>query len=217
MAVPEALPRHALLRLAPDADWRALDPAASGRLRAWLAAGFPAVLARCQGDEPSGWLRLGVPLPPAEGKRRLTLLTPRAAIADWRPPLSLRAALPTAPKAWTPALARMRALAEALGLEPAVFGAFAWQALTGLEYVHAGSDLDLAWRPRAREELWALLVALPEWEAATGRRTDGELLLPDGAGVCWRELASGAARVLVKAPAAVELRSRREVLAAFEH
>lgn len=140
-----------------------------------------------------------------------------AAIATWRAPLALREALAAAPANWRAALQSLVARTEALGFEPRVYGSFAWQALTGLAYVSPGSDLDLAWQPRSREQVMALFSALHDWEVETGRRADGEVLLPGGAGVCWRELARGDARALVKTAAAVTLRPRQEIVAALIH
>lgn len=205
--------RHARVRLRPDARWQAVDPATQPRLAAWFARGWPAVLARCQGDEPAGHWRLGVPLPPAEGKRRLALTVAPAGVAGWQDPLPLGEVLTAAPPDWQPALRDLQAGAAALGLTPGVYGAFAWQAITGLAYVLPTSDLDLLWRPHNLDQAQALFDLLRTWEAASGRRADGELHLPGGAGVCWRELAGEAARVLVKSAAGVALRGRHEVLA----
>lgn len=210
MAAPE---RHALVWLRPDAPWRALDPAMQPRLATWFAGGLPAVLARRQGDEPPGHWRLGVALPPAQGKCRLALTADPAMVRRWRAPLALDAVLDAAPPGWRPALYDLSAEAAALGLAPRVYGAFAWQALTGLDYVTPASDLDLIWRPRNAAQLPALFAALEDWEAVTGRRADGEVRLPGGAGVCWRELAGGAPRVLVKTAAGVALRPRQALLA----
>jgi len=90
-----------------------------------------------------------------------------------------------------------------------VFGAFAWQALTGLEYVHARSDIDLLWDVETAQDADALVAALQAWELRFGRRVDGELCLPDGGAVNWREFGGGSRQVLVKRVdgAGLELRS----------
>ena len=111
-------------------------------------------------------------------------------------------------------LFRLAALARAIAVDPGVYGSFAWQALTGERYLAPGSDIDLLWRPRDTAQLDSLIAALIEWEQETGRRADGEVLLANGDAVCWRELASGSARVLVKSDAAVALRERADFLAA---
>jgi phosphoribosyl-dephospho-CoA transferase len=88
----------------------------------------------------------------------------------------------------------------ALGCSARVYGGYGWQMLTGFEYVHAHSDLDLILpvaSPLAADAVCAQLqatVGLP--------RLDGELIFSDGTGVAWREWLQyrrGAAdRILVK-------------------
>lgn len=110
---------------------------------------------------------------------------------------------------------RLSSVVAEIGLEPCVYGSFAWQALTEECYVTPKSDLDLIWRPRSFPQLNALFSALPKWEMTSGRRADGEIVLPSGDAVCWRELASKAPRILVKSHSSVELRSRAELLAEY--
>ena len=158
---------------------------------------------------------MGVALPPAEGKQRLSIAVSAASVARWRPPLSLREVMGCSPADWRHALELLLTLAEEIGLEPLVYGSFAWHALTGEKYITAESDLDLIWRPQTSAELASLLAALPRWENSTGRCADGEVLLPSGAGVCWRELAGVTSRVLVKSHSTAELRPRAEIFAEY--
>ncbi len=210
------LPRHALVRLRCDAPWHPVDPADRSRLLRWFGGGFPAVLARLQGAEPPGHWRLGVPLPPAEGKRRIALTVHPGTVADWCAPLGLDEVVPAAPSDWRDALALLAEYAAARGWAPRVYGSFAWQAITGVDYVTPSSDIDLAWQPAGSDDLPELFELLARWEHATGRRVDGEVLLPGGAGVCWRELAGGAAKVVVKNPATVVLHARADVIALLD-
>lgn len=94
-----------------------------------------------------------------------------------------------------------------------VFGAFAWQHLTGLHYVHARSDIDLLWRIDTTAQADALAARLQAWETRYGRRVDGELCLADGAAVNWREYAGRSREVLVKRPASAALELRESVFA----
>lgn len=96
-----------------------------------------------------------------------------------------------------------------LRLAPArVFGAFAWQHLSGLPYVHARSDIDLLWQVDDAWQADLLVERLQHWESAYGHRVDGELCLVDGGAVNWREYAGRSREVLVKRldGAALELR-----------
>ncbi len=173
------------------------------------------MVARLQGDEPPGHWRLGVPLPPAEDKRRLGLTAPPSDVLDWRPALHLHEVVTAAPADWHVSLRDLLRRARVLGLEPRVFGSFSWQAMTGLPYVTTDSDLDLAWQPDRDAQLNALLTTLQDWETEHGRRVDGEVLLPDGGGVCWRELAGNTDSVLVKSASAAVLQARDDILDTF--
>jgi len=151
-------------------------------------------------------VRLGIPLPPAEGKQRLGLRVPLGDIVRQQAPLELAGVRKHArtPDDWRGPLQALDRLAPAR-----VFGAFAWQALTGLEYVHARSDIDLLWDVETAQDADALVAALLAWELRFGRRVDGELCLPDGGAVNWREFGGGSRQVLVKRVdgAGLELRS----------
>ncbi|WP_315385620.1 malonate decarboxylase holo-[acyl-carrier-protein] synthase [uncultured Stenotrophomonas sp.] len=204
--MPDRPARHTLVWLSAHADWRADVPAHDARLAAWFAGGFPAVVARRAADDPDPRVRLGVPLPPAEGKLRLGLRVSLNDIARQAPPLALGEVAVHAgvPEAWRVPLSTLDALAPAR-----VFGAFAWQVLTGLDYVHARSDVDLLWSVRDARGADVLVRALQDWEARFGLRVDGEFCLPGGAAVNWREIAGGSRQVLVKRVegAGLELRS----------
>ncbi|WP_024937868.1 malonate decarboxylase holo-[acyl-carrier-protein] synthase [Xanthomonas arboricola] len=200
--------RHALVWLHPGARWQALTPGAQPRLQQWFAAGLPAVVARGDGSEAPGSLRLGVPLPPNEGKQRLALSAGLDEVARSTAPLALDAVIAAAPAATQPALQALLTQCNANALQPRVFGSFAWQALTGLAYVHAQSDLDLLWSIATPEQAQAVVTVLQRWEQRHGLRADGELLLPDDTAVNWREYAGSAQQVLVKSPNSCRLLPR---------
>ncbi|PPU75666.1 malonate decarboxylase holo-[acyl-carrier-protein] synthase [Xanthomonas cucurbitae] len=190
--------RHALVWLRAAAQWQALTPGTQPRLQHWFAAGLPAVVARRDGSEASGAMRLGVPLPPAENKQRLALTVHVDDIARCTAPLALDAVLAHAPETAQAALQALLRQCQAEALQPRVFGSFAWQALTGLAYVHAQSDLDLLWGAETPEQAQAVVALLQRWEQRHGQRADGELLLPDDRAVNWREYAGSAQQLLVK-------------------
>jgi phosphoribosyl-dephospho-CoA transferase len=214
-AVLPELPRHTLVWIDASAPWVALGGAPREHLRAWLDTGRPAVAARLLGDEPAGFVRLGVALPPSTGKQRLGFAVPRSAIKRVRDALTLREIADASPVEWQDAVRGLLDIASAISLEPRVYGSFAWQALTRERYVGPASDIDLAWRPRSAAQLDALTAGLVRWERSTGRRADGEVVLPSGDAVCWRELAGERARILVKSRSSVALRERSDFLAAL--
>lgn len=221
MAEPTgALERHDRVLLAPG--WRAqlLAPLAPGDLAALLAwdpARRTLVLARpLPGDGP-GTVRLGLALP---GRRRVGLAVARVAIARREPPPALEVVLPAAPPAWRPGLAALAARLRAVEAPAGVYGSLAWEAAAGgpgAGYLTPASDVDLLLRPGTWAALEAALAVLAGHAAgAPSPRLDGELVLPGGAAVAWRELGSGAARVLARGPAGPVLVARETLRGALE-
>lgn len=95
----------------------------------------------------------------------------------------LLTALPAAAQAgW----ARLCERLDRLDVVARVYGSHGWQQLTGLDYVHARSDIDLLVEVSSAaqaDQAAALLLAA----AAGPLRIDGELAFEDGAAVAWRE------------------------------
>ncbi|WP_422347084.1 malonate decarboxylase holo-[acyl-carrier-protein] synthase [Stenotrophomonas sp. DR009] len=202
--MPERLPRHTLVWLSARAGWQADIAAHELRLANWFAQGLPAIVARRAVDDADPRLRLGVPLPPAEGKLRLALRVPSHDVLRTAAPPTLQTVLEgDLVQDWQRPLQALQDIAAAR-----VFGAFAWQHLTGLHYVHARSDIDLLWRIDTAAQADALVARLQAWETEHGRRVDGELCLAGDAAVNWREYAGRSREVLVKRleGAALELR-----------
>lgn len=164
-----------------------LSPAQVAAVNEWGALGRPVIARRtAPGDAPAD-LPVGLPLPPELGKARVALTIPPG--VPWRPAaaLTLVAAQPSAPGAWTSTVSALLALADSLVLTPRVFGALLWQATTGLAYLHPGSDLDLLWPARGGATTLALLDGLARIATDAPMRIDGEVLTGAG-GVNWREL-----------------------------
>jgi phosphoribosyl-dephospho-CoA transferase len=174
------------------------DLAGAPHVADWARRGWPVILRRRNPGEAEGHVPAGLPLPPADGKRRIGLALPVRAVRP-RPPVTLAQAITTAPAGWRPTLAALDALARHHRIAPRVFGSLLWQHLTGLAYLSDASDLDLLW-PVAGPVDRRLLDALAALEAQAPMRLDGEITLPDGRGVNWRELHAAAPSdtVLVK-------------------
>lgn len=191
--------RHRLVYLDP-ARWGAIV-AADPALRAipavvdWVASGHPLIARRALCADAAEMVPLGLPLPPPLGKRRLAVAVPPDAIASDAPPPLLADAMPHAPADW------QRTLATLVALDPATrcFGSLAWAYLTGLPYLSAQSDLDLLWQVPHAGDATRLVAALIPIDAAAPMRLDGEIVTPAGLAVQWREWASDAPDMLVKA------------------
>lgn len=206
--------RHDLVWLAPGWEGALAAPLARDALaaiRTWIARDRPAVACRAAPGAP-GTIALGIALPPGGALRRVALSVAAAAVARVAPPLALAAALASAPAAWRHALAALDRDAREAGLAPRVYGSLAWQHLSGERYVHATSDVDLLVRAADAEELRRALSLLRPRALDAAPRLDGEVLLPGGRAVAWRELAAAPRRILVKSRSAVAIAPTSEVL-----
>lgn len=148
---------------------------------------------------------LGLPLPPAAGKRRIALNVAADALATVGPLPALADVLAAAPDAWQAPLRELDALGARCGVQGRVFGSLAWQALTRERYLGESSDLDIVFPLPNAASLAPLLDGLAAIDARAPMRIDGELLRADGAGVNWRELHARLPEVAVKTALAVEL------------
>ena len=202
------LARHTLVYLAPEAWAPLIAPDEPALLRNWAADGRPAIARRILCDDGDA-IALGVPLPPALGKRRVALRCAPEAVVRTAPPPLLREAAAAAPRAWQMTIAAL------LLCDPKMrcFGSLAWQHLTGLDYLTDSSDIDLILDcvdPATADVRTALLDSV---DAAAPMRIDAELVTPGGAAVQWREWRSDAAQLLAKSTAAARLVDRTALFA----
>lgn len=209
--------RHDLLRVDPAA-WRAMLSGAPG-LRTlplvgdWASHAWPVIVRRRMAGDTIDGVPAALPLPPGQGKQRISFCLPSQNDAIPFPAVTLRAASPRAPKAWQPVIAALVALGDAAGTPPRVFGALLWQHLTGLPYVTDRSDLDLLWAVDTDQAAANLTANLVDLDRISPVRLDGEIELPDGGAVNWREWAQGSDEVLVKTMAGVGVRRKAALFA----
>lgn len=201
-----SLNRHRLVWLsaqawAEQAAAQRCDAEALACLQHWAAHGLPLVVTRQPQPRDTGTIDLGLAAPARWGRRRLFLSAPRAQVervGDFPQARDMEPQLPAAARgAWTTLCADL----AASGLSPRVFGSHGWQWLTGLDHVHARSDIDLLIACPSQEQAdqaSAILQRAPP----TLPRLDGELVFDGGAAVAWREWAAWragrTATVLVK-------------------
>lgn len=189
------------------------DLAGEPVLRTWATQGWPLIVRRrLPGD--GGGVPLGLPLPPAAGRRRIAVELPSAAVCSVRPLPRLSELIATAPAAWRPHLALLDGIARTYAVRDGVFGSLCWQWLTGMTYLGPHSDVDIAWPLPHRPRLGRFLEELAAVDSASPVRLDGEVLRDDGSGVNWRELHAGGAELAVKTSGGVMLCSRAEFLGA---
>ena len=210
-----SLRRHRLAFVS-DEGWatvldRPWDAQARACLMHWSLHRLPLVVTRQSVDANSiiAPLDLGLPAPERWGRRRLALQLPRGYVMRFDEFPGLASVVSSLPAAARDAVSNLEGALAACGTAAHVYGSFGWQALTGLDHVRPGSDLDL-WVP-VQDEAQADLVSghLRDW-ALDRPRLDGELVFADGAAVAWREWiewrAGRAQAVLVKRVTGAELR-----------
>lgn len=208
--------RHDLLRVKP-ATWQAMLRCRPGLadlplVADWALREWPVIVRRRMAGDLANGVPAALPLAPSHGKRRLAFSFASGAAVVALPPVLLSDAVWAAPAKWQPVAAALLELGEAVGMTPRVFGALLWQHATGLPYLIDRSDLDLLWFISDERTAALLVEGLLRLDADGPVRLDGELELPDGAAVNWRELAQSDANlggeVLVKAMDGVEVRTR---------
>jgi phosphoribosyl-dephospho-CoA transferase len=206
--------RHDLLHVAPDVWASALahtQPLADlPLLRTWADRGWPVIVRRRAEAEDPGLAPVGVPLPPAAGKRRVALLLPHNGVLHRSSPASLRAVASVADSGWRTTIASLLDLGERIGVEALAFGSLLWRHLTGLNYLTPRSDLDLLWQAPSGFDVLSLVSGIAEIQLDAPMRIDGEVIFPDDSAVNWRELSNacltgGGAEVLAKTMEGVRL------------
>ena len=180
----------------------------------WARLDRPVIVRRRMVGDFADSVPMALPLPPCHGKRRLAFSFCSDAAITALPPVLLRDAARTAPVEWRAVVAALLDFGDAIKVAPRVFGALLWQHTTGLPYLSAQSDLDCSGRfPTSGLRL--ARGGLRRLDAESPVRLDGELELPDGAGVNWRELAQDIedqnGDVLGKTMDVVEVRTKAEL------
>jgi len=182
--------RHQLVRL-NQAGWAAVhanvwDDTARDCLAHWSAQHLPLVVTRQRAGLTDEQIALGLPAPLQWQRRRLALHVALGGVRyfdEFPGAAAVTSLLPAAARnAW---LNLLTALA-AVGAAPRVYGSFGWQRITGLPYLHAGSDLDLRVSVSDAAMADAVAAAMHAPAFATPR-LDGEIVFPDGSAVAWRE------------------------------
>jgi phosphoribosyl-dephospho-CoA transferase len=210
------LRRHDLLRAEPVA-WQAMlrrHPRVADLplVTDWALLGRPVIVRRRMAGDVSDSVPAALPLPPCHGKLHVAFSFSSGAAVIALPPVSLCDAAHSAPAKWKLIISALLDLGETLKISPRVFGALLWEHTTGLPYLHAQSDLDLIWSVSDEETARLLVERLRRLDAESPIRLDGELQLPDFAGVNWRELAQNnddeRSQVLVKTMDGVEIRTK---------
>ena len=184
--------RHDLLGVVPDVWASALAHCPSladlPLVGSWADRGWPVIVRRrAEADDPA-LVPVGLPLPPAAGKRRIALLLPPDGVLQRSSPPLLRTAARVADPGWRSTIASLLALGARAGVEPSAFGSLLWQHQTGLTYLSPRSDLDVLWPVPPSLDVLSLAFGIAEVQRDAPLRIDGEVVFSDGSAVNWREL-----------------------------
>lgn len=208
--IPNVIHRHDLVWLEPGIDAGQLTASVEHAhcVRDWVERGWPLVVARQPEPIPEqgDLLALGFTLPSAPARKRIALCAPRAAIVRHSRPLSLMDAIGHSPRSWRAGMFSLQALCAETGAVPRVYGSLSSQTFTGASYLDEASDLDLLLECSEATQHLELLAALETFPRQSPR-IDGEILMPTGWAVAWRELAEA---VRAGAPRQVLAKSDRE-------
>lgn len=186
------LRRHQLAHLSA-AGWQEVlahdwDEELRSCLMVWAQHNLPLVVTRQrvprEGEDAP--ISLGL-CTPALWHRRLLALQVRPSRISWFREFPLLAeALHELPRRARPSLEALGRALAALGVKAHAYGSAGWQALTGMKYLHAHSDIDLWLAVDDADQADATARALLR-HAPREPRLDGELLFTDGSAVAWRE------------------------------
>jgi phosphoribosyl-dephospho-CoA transferase len=183
-----------------------------GALARWTAERRPLVVARRQEGDAPDILRLGLALP---GKKRICLsISAYAVLLRQRPPYLLDVKEIGA-RFWPEAMRELADIVTRTAPDTRVFGSLAWEYFASdpaYAYVTPDSDIDLLLTPAHDAKLATCIELLQNfgsrWPAP---RLDGEIALPGGDFVSWREFAARPGKILVKGAGNVSLRPIEDI------
>jgi phosphoribosyl-dephospho-CoA transferase len=185
----DSLRRHRLARLRGE-GWQAVlsrpwDPQARDCLTHWAAHRLPLVVTR-QVVDAGDSIALGLPAPSRWQRRRLALQVPPSAVLRFEEFPALAELLDLLPLSACAAAGDLQAALASCRSTARVYGSFGWQAISGLDHVRAGSDLDV-WVAVENDRHADAVAQQLRGCAMPQPRLDGELVFPDGSAVAWRE------------------------------
>jgi phosphoribosyl-dephospho-CoA transferase len=179
---------------------------------AWIEAGRPLIARMRHENDPAESVALGLPLPLDQGKKRIALAVRPSFVVRIEEPPCLDDVIAVVPSEWQDRLSMVSDELRPHAQSVRVIGSAAWQFLTGLTYLHPRSDIDLVIRVMSGTSLQPVLDGLIKTDSVPGPRLDGEIVLPDGEAVSWRELCKPAEDILVKTLNGPRVRPRPEWL-----
>lgn len=218
--------RHNRVWLSVDGWKRAcktVPPAYVKELMRWAENDWPAIVRRSDPESEKNILCLGLTPPPDQHtgvKIRIPFSVCTEDIVRCGAPLAIISAESVLPLAWHSVFSELSDAATSSRLEFRVYGSAAMQAITGLPYLTASSDIDLLFYPLTNAQLHQGLNLLNLY--AKRLPLDGEIVFPSGRAVAWKECAQALenpdrARVLAKSMLRLDLVHVADFLAELEN
>lgn len=200
-----------------------VSPAHARELMRWAENDWPAVVRRSDPEPGKNILYLGLTAPPDQHtgvKIRIPFSVCTEDIVRFGAPLAIIGAESALPLAWHSVFSELSDAATSSKLEFRVYGSAAMQAITGLPYLGAASDIDLLFYPLTNAQLHQGLNLL--YLYAKRLPLDGEIVFPSGRAVAWKECAQALenpdrARVLAKSLLRLDLVHVADLLAELEN
>ncbi|MFA6290745.1 MAG: malonate decarboxylase holo-[acyl-carrier-protein] synthase [Victivallales bacterium] len=164
----------------------------------WLEAGRPAIVRRPGIAFGGKGVHCGIPLPPEHGKRRMAFIAPVNSIKYRGGLPELEICLIHLSNPRQAQLAEFLDLCRKNDFRPEVFGSLAWRHLTGLNYLHEDSDVDLRFRVNSSMELERLVSVLRSLPQHCSNMCDIEVELWNDMAFSWREFRNDSSQLMVK-------------------
>ena len=204
--------RHWLVWLKPNSVYSHKHEM-SDLIKEWIKKDYPFVCARF---DPAKLNTLNLGFCPKQNGTdkplRVSLKTGFENIASCRPPLLLSEVIEAlAEKNFVSLKVLLTNLHSADLSESRVFGSFAWQSITGKQYVNNNSDLDLILNINSIEDACLANDIISEWENRFEINIDCELKFPNGNCSSIKEFFSTSKQILVKNKDNVEIIFKKEI------
>jgi triphosphoribosyl-dephospho-CoA synthase len=164
----------------------------------WIGAGRPVIVRRPGIAFGGEGVHCGIPLPPDNGKKRIIFISPISSINRRAVLPSLEKCLGLLSQSRQLQLSGLLDLCRENNFIADVFGSLAWQYLTGLDYLHETSDIDLRFRVKTSKELEKLVLILRRFPQLCINLCDIEIELWNGMAFSWREFVNDSPQLMMK-------------------
>lgn len=161
-------------------------------LAEWLSLERPVIIRRPGLTVDGSAVNCGIPLPPAQGKKRISFLAPLASIERKGKLPLLRDCIGINKN-----MKELIEVFEKNAFEAHVFGSLAWEYLTGLKYLQKSSDIDISFKVENSAELHKLDRLLSENHELL-KSCDIEIILWNGDSFSRREFLNSSKDIMIK-------------------